>query len=255
MSKSVVTVLPLIATLLLAGCLTTVQSANDMQEMKRRLEAVEQVTVARRSGEQAKAEERLTDLSRRLADQQAELSALRVEFQRLSGQFEDSTHESTRVNDQLGQMRSELDIRLAGFEERMAALEKAPTAAPAVPGVEASYEKGLQLIQKENRYADGRKELQAFLKAQPQHELSVNAIYWIGEAYYGEKAYEKAILQFQDVLQKYPKHGKAPAALLKQALAFEALGDRETAKTLLKKVSINYPNSPEAAKAAERLKK
>jgi tol-pal system protein YbgF len=254
MTKQACKNLALMGALLLTGCITTAQTTSDMQEMKRRLEAIEQVTVARRGNEQAQAETRLAELNRRLADQQAELAALRVEFQGLSGRFEDATHESERVNAQLNQMRSELDIRLAGFEERMAAIEKTPSAAPAPASPVASYEKGLKLIQKENRYSDGRKELQAFIKEQPQNELVVNAIYWIGEAYYGEKQYEKAILQFQDVIQTYPKHGKAPAAMLKQALTFDVLGDKETARARLKQVVASYPNSPEAAKAAERLK-
>jgi len=247
-----VTIVTLVASLLLSGCLATPQVNNDLQEMKRRLEAVEQVTVAKRG---PAADAPIAEQSRKLADLQAEIDALRVDFQRLSGQFEDSNHENQRVNEQLAQMRSELDLRLAGFDERIAALEQgAPRAQVPAAASEASYEKGLKLIQKENSFVEGRKELQAFLKANPQNELAVNAMYWIGEAYYGEKQYEKAILQFQDVLQKYPKHGKAPAAMLKQALSFEALGDKETAKARLKQVLSSYPNSPEAAKAKQKLK-
>jgi len=245
-------VLALAVSLLAAGCLATPQVNSDLQEMKRRLEAVEQVTVAKRG---PAVDAPIAEQSRKLADLQAELDALRVDFQRLSGQFEDSNHENQRVNEQLAQMRSELDLRLAGFDERLATLEQgAPRAQVPTAASEASYERGLKLIQKENSYVEGRKELQAFLKANPQNELAVNAMYWIGEAYYGEKQYEKAILQFQDVLQKYPKHGKAPAAMLKQALSFEALGDKETAKARLKQVLSSYPNSPEAAKARQKLK-
>lgn len=251
--KAIVTILALSASLQLSGCLATPQVNSDLQEMKRRLAAVEQVTVAKRGP--VAADQSISEQTRKLADLQAELDALRVEFQRLSGQFEDSNHENQRVNEQLAQMRSELDLRLAGFEERLAALEQGGpgTTAPAAAS-EASYEKGLKLIQKESRFAEGRKELQAFLKANAKHELAVNAMYWIGEAYYGEKQYEKAILQFQDVLQKYPKHIKAPAAMLKQALAFEALGDKQDAQARLKQVISTYPNSPEAAKAKQRLK-
>ena len=118
-----------------------------------------------------------------------------------------------------------------------------------------NYETALSLIQKDNKFAEGRKGLQQFLRDHPKHELAVNAIYWIGEAYYGEKQYEKAILQFQDVIQKYAKHAKAPAAMYKQGLAFGALGDKGMEKTLLQKVVSEYPKSAEAKKAGELLKK
>ena len=117
------------------------------------------------------------------------------------------------------------------------------------------YAAALKLIQKERRFADGRKALQRFMRDHPKHELTVNAIYWIGEAYYGEKQYEKAILQFQDVIQKFSTHAKAPAAMLKQGLAFGALGEQATEIALLKKVVAQYPKSPEGKKAKELLKK
>lgn len=241
--------------LLLSGCLTNTQVNNDLMEMKRRLEAVEQVTVAKRGPD---TDERFVEQGRRLADLRAEFDALRVEFQRLNGRLDDSSSDTIQINDKLARIQSDLDLRLTGLDTRLSALEQGGSAvqvvAPATGGGEASYEKGLALIQQEKRYSDGRKELQAFLKAKPKHELAVNAMYWIGEAYYGEKQYEKAILQFQDVLKDHPNHNKASAALYKQAITFEAFGEKGMAKSLFEKLVKNYPDSPEAPKAKERLK-
>ncbi|MEA3464421.1 MAG: tetratricopeptide repeat protein, partial [Thermodesulfobacteriota bacterium] len=80
-----------------------------------------------------------------------------------------------------------------------------------------------------------------------------NAMYWIGETYYGDKKYENAILQFQDVIQQHADHPKVPAALTKQGLAFYALGDVNNAQVILQKVITNYPETPEADKAQQRL--
>jgi len=89
----------------------------------------------------------------------------------------------------------------------------------------------------------------SFLQRYPDHPLAINAAYWIGEAYYAEKNYEKAILQFEDVIQKYGEHPKVAAALLKQGLAFEALGDRDSARLLLERTVERFPETQEANKA------
>ena len=99
----------------------------------------------------------------------------------------------------------------------------------------------------------GRQRPQEFLQRFPQHELAVNATYWIGEAWYGERKYENAILQFQDVIQKYGDHPKVASALLKQGLAFHALGDLKNARVILQKLVDTFPLSEEAKKGKERL--
>ena len=243
-----------------AGCLPgTVAQSSDVEEMKRRLAVVEQATVSDQS-EQSLGK-RLESQAGRLADLQAEVDALHVELQRVNGLNEDATHQREQLHQLVTMMRSELELKLSNLDTRLAALTVAPPVVVPVPkgqvDTEAKdqYAAALKLIQQENRFADGRKGLQRFLRDHPKHELTVNAIYWIGEAYYGEKQFEKAILQFQDVIQKFSKHAKAPAAMLKQGLAFGALGEQATEKALLKKVLAEYPKSPEAKKAKTLLKK
>lgn len=230
----------------------------DLAELKRRLELVEQATIGKGSSRQSSIEERQETTTRAQAEQQAELDSLRVEFQKMRGQFDDLEHTRTELHDLLNMIRGEMELKFAALEAKLGQLE----AAPVVPLVTsptvnpaAEYEAALRLIQKDAEYSHGRKGLQAFLKKYPGHELAVNATYWIGEAYYGEKKFENAILQFQDVLKKYPQHNKAAAAQLKQALAFNSLGDADTAKVLMKKVVKNYPGTPEAKKAQDRLGK
>jgi TolA-binding protein len=74
----------------------------------------------------------------------------------------------------------------------------------------------------------------------------------MGEAYMNLKDQEKAIVSFQEVIDKYPNSEKAPRALLRQAEAFGDLGDKKSSTTLLKRVLELYPKSDEA-RIAERL--
>jgi len=98
-----------------------------------------------------------------------------------------------------------------------------------------------------------RRKFEAFLKQYPNTELSDNAQFWIGETYYLKKDYERAVLEYEKAIVKYPEGDKIPAALFKQALAFFELGDKTNAKNLLKRVIEKYPRSEQAEMAKKKL--
>ena len=62
-----------------------------------------------------------------------------------------------------------------------------------------------------------------------------------------------AILEFNEVLLRYPKGDKVPAALLRQALAFAELGDKVDARLVLQKLVSEHGDSPEAEKGRQKL--
>jgi tol-pal system protein YbgF len=103
-------------------------------------------------------------------------------------------------------------------------------------------------------FKGSREEFKKFLELFPQTEYSDNAQFWIGESYYREKKYEEAILGFEEVIKKYPQGNKLPDALLKQAFAFIALNDANSAKLLLQKIIERYPSSEQAEIALTKLK-
>ena len=80
-----------------------------------------------------------------------------------------------------------------------------------------------------------------------------NAQFWIGEIYYNEKWYEKAILEYQKVIEKYPKGNKVPASLLKQGFAFFNLGDKANARLILKELVKKHSKANEAKIATKKL--
>jgi tol-pal system protein YbgF len=98
-----------------------------------------------------------------------------------------------------------------------------------------------------------RKKFEAFLKQYPNTELSGHAQFWIGETYYQKKDFEKAILEYEKTITKYPEGSKVPAALFKQALAFLELGDKANARNLFRRVIERFPRSDQAEMAKKRL--
>lgn len=228
-----------------------------MEEMKRRLAEADRNAMALRQSQKSEVLDRLETLSRKQADLQAGLDTLRVEVQAVSGRVEDAGRQKGEAKEELTLMRDDLSLKIKAMEDRLGKLEETvrnPPAppAPAVETPQALYERGVDLVQK-GEFAKGREALQEFLRQSPTGPLAVNAQYWVGEAYYGEKKYENAILQFQDVIQKYGDHPKAAAALLKQGLTFNALGDQKNAKVILKRLVDTFPMSEEAKRAKEKL--
>ncbi len=234
---------------LASGCIPTQQDLRmerDLEEMKRRLASVERNAVVQKQG--VPAERRVEDVGRQVADLQASLDTLRVDVQAINGRLDDMSKERNEIREELSLVKDDLGLKVSALEDKVNKLSagnvSAPTATAPAASSDSLYETGLDLIRQKGNYAEGRKVMGDFLQANPGSPLAVNAMYWIGEAYYGE---------FQDVIQKYPDNPKAAAAMLKQGFAFHALGDIKNAKVIMQKITETYPSSAEASKAKERL--
>lgn len=243
-----------------AGCLPSqsqVRMEQDMQELKRRLADIERNTLGRSQEQSQQMSGRLDTLARQQAETQASIDALRVDLQAVNGRLEDQSRSQNQLRDELRLVRDDLGLKVSALEDRLRQpdLPGAPTAAaqPAAQAPQELYQRGLDQIMRQNDFVGGRESLTEFLRRHPNHELSVNAMYWVGEAFYGEKKFENAILQFQDVIQKHGEHPKAASAMLKQGLSFEALGDRRNARLIMERVGEVYPLSDEAKKSKEYL--
>ena len=104
-----------------------------------------------------------------------------------------------------------------------------------------------------NDFETARIQFVNFLKKFPQSNDADNAQFWMGEIYFREKWYEKAILEFQKVIEEYPAGDKVPAALLKQGMAFLELKDKTNASLILKELTKKYPKSSESKLAQKKL--
>lgn len=91
------------------------------------------------------------------------------------------------------------------------------------------------------------------ISASGSAEDSVEAKYMMGECLFALQEYDQAILDYQNIITNHPSSGKAPAAMLKQAMAFEKLNDKDTARILYKKLIATYKESPEAQQAQQKL--
>ena len=106
----------------------------------------------------------------------------------------------------------------------------------------------------QGEFEKAREGFQTLIKLYPKSNNADNAQFWVGEIYYREKWYEKSILEYQKVIENYPRGNKVPASLLKQGLAFFNIGDKANARLILKELVKKFPKSNEAKIAKQKLK-
>jgi tol-pal system protein YbgF len=167
--------------------------------------------------------------------------------------IEDSLKSLEAKLDRMASKQGEME-KAAAPRETKEAKEPKETVEPKGLSAGASdlYKDAYETFQRGNLDA-ARRKFEAFLKQYPNTELSDNAQFWIGETHYLQKDYEKAILEYEKAVAKYPEGDKISAALFKQGLAFLELGDKSTARNLLRRVVDRYPHSDQAEMARKRL--
>lgn len=133
---------------------------------------------------------------------------------------------------------------LTGSKEDLALAREAPE-------IQDEYKIGLRAFQAQ-QFDNAIQQFRSFQRKYPSSDMADDAQYWIGESYFNQKDYNRAILEFNDVL-KYRKGDRVPAALLRQAQAFLEIGDKTDARLILQKLLNDHPNSEEAQEAKSRL--
>jgi tol-pal system protein YbgF len=91
-----------------------------------------------------------------------------------------------------------------------------------------------------------------FIAKHPKHPLAGNAQYWIGEAYWAQRDYRQALVEFEKVSEYGP--GKAPDALVKIGLCHARLRDASRAEQAWQRVIREYPKSEAAGLARSLLR-
>ncbi|MFH2064046.1 MAG: tol-pal system protein YbgF [Pseudomonadota bacterium] len=222
------------------------------------------------------------DFAGQYASLRAETRKLMEEVQILNGRID----ESEFTIGQLSSKKGELEVKLQGLEvenqkaaKRIAELEhylgigtslpknvppagkKPPSDHPVNSNKDSENqepENGLYSQAKkaldDGEFESARSGFQKFITMFPTSENADNAQFWIGETYYREAWYEKAILEYEEVKKKFPKGNKIPSALLKQGMSFQQLNEKANARLILEELVNRFPNSNEADIAKKILK-
>ncbi len=220
------------------------------------------------------------NLRTQAAELRSLIEELREEIQEVGGRLEETAFVLQQKTASMGEKNSHASNELRRFDTSINAIEARTSHIERYLNLESpgnQTEKGGALVPKtapksvarltENELydsakkafdqgdlEDSREKFASFIKTFSKSKHADNAQFWIGEIYYREKWYEKAILEYQKVIENYPRGNKVKASLLKQGLAFYKLGDKANARLILRELLKKYPKSNESKIAKKILK-
>jgi len=120
------------------------------------------------------------------------------------------------------------------------------------PGVKL-YAQGLDAM-KAGKYPLAVTRFTRLQHTYPKSALSEPAEYFAANALFETGGYDQAILQFNDLVMRFPKGKYASAALLREAQAFVKLNDRIDARLTLQKLVADHAGTPQAEAANTMMK-
>lgn len=129
-----------------------------------------------------------------------------------------------------------------------------PLSAADNAAAQAAYDAAFKTL-RGGDYVGASREFRKFIEQYPDHSLTPNAFYWLGESYYVTTNYKVALEAFQHLLNQFPQSEKAPDALLKVGYCQLELKQAPAAKATLESVVSKYPSSKAASLAKERLRR
>jgi len=245
----------------LSGCASTPPDEDPVQiklkDLDTRLARIERVM----------ANKSLLDVSNQLEALSSDVRAMHNDVDQLSNSLESGRKQQR-------DMYADLDQRLKNLEARgsaAAAASAAPAAgasvaagtpAAAAAGASAAdsgedksaYQAAFNLL-KDGQYDRAIVAFQKFLASYPDSSLADNAQYWLGEAYYVNRAYPDAEAAFQRVVDKYPQSRKLGDALLKIGFCRYETKQWQSAREVLGQVVARFTDTPAARLAQQRLDK
>jgi tol-pal system protein YbgF len=83
----------------------------------------------------------------------------------------------------------------------------------------------------------------------PRHTLASSAQFWIGEAYYRQRDFNQAVTEFQKVSDLYPQSPPVAESLLKLGMCYRALHDLPRARETWEQVVKSHPRTEAATQA------
>ena len=221
-----------------------------------------------------------------------QLQQVQSQLRDMQGQIEELQHQLQQLQDKSKDQYIDLDSRLGRLEAASkgaapasgssapGAAAAAATAAPpagnaanTAPATKASPAKGGKPLSAADNaaaqaaydtafktlrggdYVGASREFRKFIEQYPDHPLTPNAFYWLGESYYVTTNYKVALEAFQHLLSQFPQSEKAPDALLKVGYCQLELKQAPAAKATLESVVSKYPSSKAASLAKERLRR
>ena len=199
-------------------------------------------------------------------DRDMRIAELEHVLRQLTDRIERAEFRLRRLDESPALAMHDLEDRIAALEDAAANAPAGPSTGPGAPMAagagrepgggqretaapppaatpEEAYENAYELLAGAD-YAGAEVALLRFIDNHPEHRLTGNAWYWLGETHYAQQDYQRAAVAFARGYRSFPDGGKAPDNLLKLGMAFAAMGRVEEACTTFAKLRDDHADAP-----------
>ncbi len=181
-----------------------------------------------------------------ILDLQNQIENLRNENAQLRGQIETLQKQGEDLSNNQKTYYQDLDARLSRLEPQNVEVEGVTGIVQ--PGERAAYDDAINAFQN-NQLKKADTDLNAFIRKYPASPYLPLALFWSGNTKYALKDYNGSISQLQTLLNRYPGHQRAPAAMLTMANANLESGKKAVAKKIFSDLIAKFPDSDAANEA------
>jgi len=175
---------------------------------------------------------------------------LRAELARVAGLAEEYRHEKEKTEAASTEANKKAQERIAQLEKQ---LKDLTPEVPALPEGRSNFQAG------KDAYLAGNLDeavhfLSQALSVSESGKEAEEAVFLRAEAQFKKKQYNKAIVDYSRLAEKFPKSAYHPKAILKIAESFEALGNKDEARGFYSELIDKFPKTAEGMVAKKRLK-
>ncbi len=180
------------------------------------------------------------------------------------GLIEELTYQVQVLKQEQKERYIDLDQRILTLQEQLSSASQNPVSqsqsasnavdASAVSNEDilAEYNAARELI-RARKFPEAIQALNNFTQAHPDHSLTPNAWYWLGEVHQVSRQVAEARTAFSQVVDRFPNHSKVPDSLYKLGVIAQQQGNANDAKRYFEQVISKYPDSQSAKLAQARL--
>jgi TolA-binding protein len=216
----------------LTGCLKT---RTDVRETEQKQVIQQEVTKLQRTN---------ADVSSRFSDVEDDMRNLRGRLEVLEHKKDQGTQEAESAKKYATEQSVDANKKILLLQEGMGSLEKTV----------------FQLNAEVNALKAEKAAMLAQAAAQSSAAQAKAAVeskkgsYELGQEFFDQKEWKKAILNYQKYRDENPNGKKIASVTYKMGVSFQELGMKDEAKTFYDELVSKHPNSNEAKKAKIRLK-
>lgn len=161
-------------------------------------------------------------LRRNQADLGLRVDNLEVDVQELRGSAENADFVATAAQQELTELRGDVDVRLLALEEK---LDEATNIPETKKELWAEAERQFQA----KNYKGSRRLWRTYESRYPSDAKMAEVRFNIGLTFFSAREYRQALGEFYQIIQESPKDGVIPDALYYSGLAFAKLGQCKSA--------------------------